>query len=339
MEILLVTHSLHGIPQKLHETESLDTFLISRILREKDYNVSILTHGDFASLEPEKLIGRIILYASSQYPELFNCIEDYLLYALSCGCNIIPNFNMFRSHENKFFQELVKKRLGINAPKSWLVGTMEDLYRYIGELSFPLVFKTSMGFGSSGVEKIDNAKQLISITKNSLLPIHQRPNNLLRRLKQSKYHDEKILLYKDKYPSHVGRIILQEYLEGLTYDWKILVFGKACFCLKRYVRNDDFRASGSGKFTFDEVPSNSLLDFALNVTKKLDTPWASLDIAKYKNEYKLIEYQCVHFGMYTLMRNFRYFEKVDGEWVSRAVEDASPEQFMCNALLGYINCQ
>ena len=337
MDILLVTHSLNGIPQKLLETESLDISSIVSRLQAFGLEVEVLTHATLMSFEPDKISGKVVWYASSQYPELFNYIEDCLMYVQLCGGVLVPSFPLFRSHENKFFQELLKKKLGLDIPKARLVGTMEDLYKILPSLHFPLVLKTSSGFGSSGVFKISSAEELVATANVTLTHIFPPATNPLRRLKQTSSYNKKIALYKNKYPLMVGRIILQEFFDNLTHDWKVLVFGKTCFCLKRYVKDNDFRASGSGNFNFDETPPDSLLEYALHVVQSLDTPWASLDIAELGNDqYGLIEYQCMHFGLYALMRNNRCYEKIDSTWEVHTVSNPSPEKYFCNALSKYI---
>ncbi len=338
MDVILITHSLHGIPQKLHEVESLDISLIKSHLLRAGCEVNVLTHCAFMALEPSQISGKYIWYASAQYPEFSQYIEDCLLYAELCGADLVPDFPLFRSHENKFFQELLKKKLGLDVPKAELVGTREDINDILPKLHFPLVLKTPAGFGSKGVFKISSNDELMATAEKVMTHIHPPASNPLRRFKNKRSYNDKITLYKNKYPVLVGRVILQEFIEGLSHDWKILVFGETCFCLKRYTREGDFRASGSGKFSFDEVPSDSLLDYALHVVKKLNTPWASLDIAEFNgDEYGLIEYQCVHFGLYTLMRGSRCYEQIKGAWVVRSVENPSPEEYFCNAFLNYIN--
>lgn len=336
MNIFLMTHSRGGIPQKLYEFESINLEYISSRLKQEGFNVEICSHCNFLSIAPEKIKGSLILYASSQYPEFFNFIEDCLLYAESCGGLLIPNFQLFRSHENKFYQELHKKKVGITLPSSRLIGSMEDLDECISDLSFPLVLKTSNGFGSKGVSKINTPDELRGSVMAQLHEIHPPAKNIIRRIKQQKEHQKKIAPYEGKYPLRVGRLILQEFLDGLKFDWKVLVFGNTCFCIKRYVRDNDFRASGSGKFSFDETPPDSLLNFAIDVVRRLGTPWASLDIAELQDTFALIEYQCVHFGLYTLMRNSKAYVHQDASWIAQPVENPNPEKYFCDALLDFI---
>lgn len=336
MEVFLVTHSLNGIPQKLHETESLDLSYIERELTKAGHNVLIMDHADFMAKRPEDISGRIIWYASTQYPEYFQYVEDCLLYAQMCGGILVPNFSIFRCHENKFFQELLKKNLGIDKPKAHLIGTLEDLNNSLPDLVFPLILKSATGFGSATVFKIDTSNELVSKATSMLTNIIPPAANPIRRFKQKTEYENKIAPYKGNYPLKSGRLVLQEFMPNLQHDWKILVFGNNCFCLKRFVRENDFRASGSGNFDFKATPSHALLNYALGIATVLNSPWASLDIAECEDGFGLIEFQCLHFGLYTLIGNDKCYEKVDSEWVEKKVIAPVAEEYFCHAFLEHI---
>jgi hypothetical protein len=68
-------------------------------------------------------------------------------------------------------------------------------------------------------------------------------------------------------------------IPGLENDWKILCFGDKFFVLRRANRDNDFRASGSGKFVFRRDLPKGMLEFALKVYLHLEVPNLSVDIA------------------------------------------------------------
>src|SRR5690606_8893478 len=71
------------------------------------------------------------------------------------------------------------------------------------------------------------------------------------------YHNEAWEYYRARIP-----YVQQQFVPNLKCDYKALVFMDKVFLLKRGTRKDDFRASGSGIFSFPE-PSVELLNFAL----------------------------------------------------------------------------
>ncbi len=58
------------------------------------------------------------------------------------------------------------------------------------------------------------------------------------------------------------------------------------------------------------------MDFAYDIKEKLDAPFASLDIVEKDNRCMLIEYQTIHFGLYTIMNSLSHFilDKNRNEW-------------------------
>ncbi|WP_216603807.1 hypothetical protein, partial [Vibrio kanaloae] len=109
-------------------------------------------------------------------------------------------------------------------------------------------------------------------------------------------------------------IITQKKIDGVGYDYKALVFFDKVYVLKRNVRKNDFRSSGSGDFEFVEVEPN-ILNFADKFRRKLKTPYVSMDIMKDTfGVLHCIEFQAVHFGPYTQINAPHYYMSVGGEW-------------------------
>lgn len=84
----------------------------------------------------------------------------------------------------------------------------------------------------------------------------------------------------------------------------------------RYLENTSISRLliGNGNFDGSTPPSIALMKFAMEVKEKLDTPWVSLDIIEKDSELYLIEYQCVHFGLYTAMNSLSHFEYDGGKF-------------------------
>lgn len=284
--------------------------------------------GDLNFNKKDVYDGWYVLYASSDdYGLIYkDYIEDILLRLIADGAILIPNFNFFRSHHNKSFMELYKTIFlpeKLNTIYTQVFSEYDILKRKINNKSigFPVVIKASTGAGSSGVRLARNKKELLKnankfsrrkysdfYANRFRSPFMQRLKNRYRRLK-----GQPEVFYKPMQ----GKFIIQNFVSGLTHDYKILVFGKKYYVLKRVNRDNDFRASGSGKlgyeYNFNEV--TKVLDYANIVYGLLNVPMASLDIANDGEKNHLIEYQCINFGPYTLQYAPFYFVRdKNGKW-------------------------
>jgi glutathione synthase/RimK-type ligase-like ATP-grasp enzyme len=297
--LFLLVNSCGNIPQKLHETTSLSLGHIEDKFSRVGYLVYKITIELFINdlkTHQHMISGSFFFYASSQYDTYKSSIEDVLLYIQTCGGILIPEFIHLRAHENKFLQILQSNRLDLQIPNSVLVNTTEHLEALLNREEYPLVAKLSSGYGSSSVQKVKNAGEAKDFVADNFTETIKARKNFIARNRELKR-------YKGTYPLKTGKVLFQKFIDGTDHDWKVLVFGDKLFTLKRYYNKDDFRASGSGNFDFSAKPTQALLDFALKISKKLDSPFASLDIICDGDAHRLLEYQCLHFGLMTAINS------------------------------------
>lgn len=320
----MLTNSTGGIPQKLFEYESLDILEICTILKKSSIMAESITYFDFIENCQEMDISGInFFYASSQYLQYKLYIEDILLDIERRGGKLLPKYDLLKCHEDKFYQELIKRRLSIPSPKAILIGSVEDPVEKCSSLKFPCVVKTPDGYGSIGVALLKNMKELKQyIEKNTCKTIGGK------RKKDIKNGD---------YPARVGRIIVQELIPNLNYDWKVLVFGNRLFTLKRYVRKGEFRASGSGNFDFNATPPEKLITFCYKVRRLLNTPFVSLDVVEKNDELLVIEFQCIHFGPYTAINSKRHYSITETLEINEIVKGIDINELYAQSLLESIN--
>ncbi len=76
-----------------------------------------------------------------------------------------------------------------------------------------------------------------------------------------------------------GYVYIQEFIPGNTCDYRMKVVGDRAWGFRRFVRKNDFRASGSGELDFDyrKIPS-SMVTMAFDVKRKLEMQSVALDI-------------------------------------------------------------
>jgi glutathione synthase/RimK-type ligase-like ATP-grasp enzyme len=314
-KIIFLTNYQNIIPQRNNEIEGLNLDLISRVLEVNNFNVEKISLNAFigALKEQESIEGVYFYYTSSQYPIYKSFILDVLKQIELRGGILIPELRHFISHENKNFQELEKTRLGIKSPYGLPIGTYEEGLERLNKVSYPIVIKKSCGFRSRNVKLANNVqegkKMLLKMLEGNVKFSNDGLYYLYRKFKNKKH-----------YPKKFGKIIIQEFIPDLTYDWKILVFGERCIGGKRYVKKNDFRASGSKLYSLEQDPPDSVLNFALRCKKDLNCSNISLDISENKGDVQLLEYQTMHFSLLA-WKSVHYFEKEKGNWKKFAITE------------------
>lgn len=334
MQIYFITDAENFYGQKLYPWESLD---ISKIISKLEtiYPVKHLTFAEIVNSNIN-IENSMVLYTSSQQSEYKEYIEDVLLYLMQKGNRLIPSMNVFKSHENKGYQELHKKLLGIDSLQGIYVGHHKELND--ANLSFPVVIKALNGFGSGGVSLVNTKKEIIDFAKEDDCLVYK---GYLRRIKSAIAKPIKtyILQQKNKfncgdYFDYFKRFVVQEFIPNLSYDCKVLIFDEKYYVLKRYVRIGDFRASGSGNFAFEKV-EDGLLEYAKLLFQKFNEPMMAFDICFDGNKHHLIEFQGIHFGPYTLLESEGYYSKENAKWVF-VNKKSDLDDEVANSLFEYI---
>jgi len=335
MKIYFITDSQKFYGQKLYPWESLDIDkIISKLSSE--YEVEHVTFFDVVNTDLD-ISNAIILYSSSQQHEYKEYIEDILIYLMQKENTLIPSFNTFKSHENKGYQELHKKLLNIDSLNSIYAGHHKEIKDE--HLTNTMVLKSLDGFGSGGVSLINSKKEIINATtkKECLLDkgLLQKVRTFIAKPIKKYILRREIVDFKSRdYYDYFKRFVLQQLVPSLAYDYKVLIFDNKYYVLKRYVNEDDFRASGSGNFAFEKV-ENALLDYSKTLYEKFNEPMMAFDICFDGERYYLIEFQGLHFGPYTLMESLGYYENGNSQW--KFIEKKSDlDEEVSQSLLNYL---
>lgn len=348
--LLILTHEDNYLMTSLKSTNANNSVCLKPIvtgLNDTGWNVEVCKYSDI-----DKLRGYTnfyILYASSEdYGQFYkDYIEDILLWLVKRNNTLIPDFNYFRAHHNKVYMELLKESFQneqLQTIKTYYFSNCLELKSYLEKnaILYPVVVKASAGAGSGGVALANNEQELMKIAKKLSAriyfdyyanlwrtPLFQNTKNMYRRLR-----NKHLVVYRKK----AGKYILQSYVAGLKGDYKILIFGNQYFMLQRLNREGDFRASGSGKFSFPDLNEETevVLNFAQTARNEMNQPMLSLDIAYDGSQCHLIEFQAVHFGPYTLENSEYFFECIENKWVKRK-RNITLEEAVVLALNSYIN--
>lgn len=311
----------------------MDLNLLKSLFEKYDFQVSIkrFTELDFRN---DDFKGIYVLYTSSEDRDLFykDFIEDVLLGIELKGAILVPDFRFFRAHNNKVFMEILRDLMpsdDIKSIHSRCFGTIEDLYYHKNDIEFPTVYKKHGGSKSRGVGLAKSFTELLKSSKEISKSINFRD-----------FFWEKGR--KKKYPNYIPnsnfrkKFITQNFIPSLKGDWKVLIYDNKYFVLKRYNRENDFRASGGGNLKYtDDIPKG-LLDYSKRIYETFDVPHLSLDVAGEAAPFHLIEFQSIYFGTYTLEYSNFHFQFINNVF-TKIEEEVRLEDIFVESTVNYIN--
>lgn len=322
---------------------SIDTALFVKELQRLAYTVEQHEFHEVVNGKVE-IKDSVVLYSFSHRENLHHYIRDSLRYLMACGNTLLPSFELFCCHENKGWQELWKRTLGIHSLDAQYFSHKRELDDY--DLSFPLVFKTLTGSNSTGVALVHSKADIHREIMKHRPPIGwgQRLDFWRRKhLRMKKefpgypnYDIKADALWYQDYMTRAIPFVLQEFIPGLSYDYRVIVLGDRYFISKRHTKAGDFRASGAKLFDFKLQAPEPILDKAKALYESFKAPFLSIDLGEdASGKLYLFEYQASHFGINAIVRGRGYYRQVHGEWQFTHSEPDF-ERYLAEALDGHL---
>ncbi len=313
----------------------MDIELLKKYFTKNDYEIIIKNFSD-VNFRDDQYKSLPVIYPSSEDKERYykSYIEDIILGLETQGVNVIPQYNYLRAHDNKVFMEILRDTSNLPELKtihSNHFGTSEEFEQKQNSfIEDRYVIKSSGGAMSSGVELSENKQDLLvkikqlSSTKDFILDI----KDTWRFFKHNGYIKES---------THRKKYVVQNFIPDLKNDWKILIFGDRYYIVYRETRDNDFRASGSGKLLLNDklLIEDGIFDFAKKVYDSFNTPHLSLDIMFDGNSFHVVEFQFLYFGTSSHSKSESYFKFIDNKW-ERIYEKLDLEEVYVDSIVKFI---
>jgi hypothetical protein len=312
---------------------SLDPDKVKEEFQKRGWEVSIKSYTD-VNFQDDNYKGIVVLYQSTEDGDLRykSYQEDILLGILLQGGILVPPFRYFRAHHNKVFWEIIRQTSGLSLlkyPESRLYGTLEEFIKHENE--YPIVLKASWGAGSEGVKLAKTRSEAIKSVKK--ISRSDKNKEIIKELIKRRLWKKRGYVNSSW---HRNKFIVQQYVEGLSGDYKVLVYWGKFYVLRRDNRPKDFRASGSGRFYWPEDPPKEILDYAARIFTHFNVPMISLDIAETSGSPAVLEAQFVVFGPLTMEKSEWYFELHDGIW-QKMISQSTPEIEFVRSISEYVD--
>lgn len=222
-------------------------------------------------------------------------IAKQILYALEqSGFKVFPDFNSSWHFDDKVGQKYLFEAIDAPMVKSYVFYERAVALNWADSTTFPKVFKLRGGAGSSNVKLIENKSQADNVIKkafNKGFKNYDAAGSFKERCRQYRLGNARILEpikglarffkapdFAKVMGKEVGYVYFQEFIPNNAFDIRIIVIDGKAFGLKRFVRKDDFRASGSGDFTYArEEFDERCIQISFETTCKLKLQCAAYD--------------------------------------------------------------
>lgn len=192
----------------------------------------------------------------------------------SLGKEFFPRLDTLWLYESKHRMKYWLEANGFDHPGTWIFFKLEQAMDFCNKTDLPIVYKTDMGAGASGVRIINDRKKLQKFVKNCFR------KGLVR-------HD------CDPRDAEWGCVLLQEYIPQAR-EWRMIRIGDSYFGYEK-IKVGDFH-SGSHSWAYSR-PDDKLLNLLKDVTDKGSYKSMDLDVFVSKDGRMLINEMQAVFGM------------------------------------------
>jgi glutathione synthase/RimK-type ligase-like ATP-grasp enzyme len=321
---------------------SVDTALLIKNLNMHGFTVHKRAYHELVN-KPDLLKDSIVLYSFSQNHNLRAYLKDLIWHLRENGNLIIPDWEFLLCHENKGFQEILKRKKGIDRPKGMYIANLTALKSY--KIQYPIVLKAIEGSNSTGVSLVHNEEELLKGVKELTPKLRWRiALDLIRRkyVRGDKQYPgwpmeprEQHFEHYSRYVAPQQRFVLQEFVSGLDCDYRVHVFWDKYYVSRRMTKKGDWRASGAKLFRFSKEVPRELLDKAAEVHRLLPSPILAVDLGWKDGVVYLFEFQASHMGLNAVVRNSGYFVEENGNWIYKDY-DLGVEENIARAVARYL---
>jgi glutathione synthase/RimK-type ligase-like ATP-grasp enzyme len=239
-------------------------------------------------------------------PRASKFAKQLLFSVQASGKKVFPDYNTVWHFDDKVGQKYLLEAIGIPLAPAYVFYTKDEAMKWAGLTSYPKVFKLRNGAGSDNVRLVkskNEATRIINKAFGSGFKQYEGWSNLKERFR--KYCLGKTTLWSvlkgiirlvntTEYARMTGReigyIYFQDFIPGNVYDIRVIVVGDKAFAIKRMVRENDFRASGSGFILYGkENFDDETIRLSFEASEKLDAQCMAYDFVYLDGKPLIVE--------------------------------------------------
>lgn len=229
-----------------------------------------------------------------------------LLYSVQqSGKKVFPDFYTNWHFDDKVGQKYLLESIGAPLVPTYIFYEKDEALEWAEKTEFPKVFKLRGGAGSSNVKLVKDKAATIRLINKAFgkgFPSYDRLGDLKENMRKLNWNQStalnliksfRRLFMSTEFAKNIGPqkgyVLFQDFIPNNKFDIRVVVIGERAFAIKRMVRDNDFRASGSGKILYDKKEIDErCLQIAFHVTEKLKAQCTAYDFVFDKNNNPLI---------------------------------------------------
>ena len=260
------------------------------ILTVNDIPYRILDPNSASLLEDLKECSHLLFRHSQGDSDLKIYETIFTIAHKMYGIKCMPDFESFWQYEDKIKEYYLLKCHGFPIVDSHVFWNIENADAFLNETQFPIVAKLAKGAASSNVVIVKSREEGMAINRQVFYKgvkaggLNNSSNlKSFRKAGLTKYGKTSLRLFlinagvirdKSYFPEwqiQKDSILYQKYLPNNPFDHRIVIIGERAFGFRRFVRKNDFRASGSGNFDHDPGKIDPrCIQIAFSISKKLN---------------------------------------------------------------------
>lgn len=263
------------------------------------------------------------------------------------GKKVFPDYSTCWHFDDKLAQKYLLEAINVLIVPTYVFYDKKEAIKWIDKIEYPIVFKLRGGAGAANVRLVKShyqAKRIVNKAFGNGFPQFNKFVYFKERYRNWRSGKESIVgvlkgiyrffvstQYSKMHPEEKGYVYFQKFIPNNETDYRIKVVDGKCWGFQRKVRENDFRASGSGELIFDSslIPK-SLVATALDIAKKLSLQSVAFDFVEDKNsgEFLLVEMSYA-FGFDDREKYNGYYDE-NLQWHS---EEFSPFEWMVELMM------
>jgi glutathione synthase/RimK-type ligase-like ATP-grasp enzyme len=232
--------------------------------------------------------------------------KQLLFSVQSSGKKVFPDFNTAWHFDDKVAQKYLLESIEAPLALAYVFYSKKEAREWAAQTTFPKVFKLRNGAGSDNVRLVKSKNEATNLIKNAFgkgFKQYGTWSNLKERYRKYRLGKTNLwdvikgiirIAYNTEYARVTGRevgyIYFQDFIPGNDCDIRVIVVGDKAFAIKRLVRKNDFRASGSGSILYEKKHfNNETVRLAFEVSEKLRVQCMAYDFVYLGSKPLIVE--------------------------------------------------